>query len=242
MHSNKDNIFAVPRAQLGDFRFDENVANVFPDMIKRSVPGYSNIVQTIGMLTEKYAKDNTNLYDLGCSLGACTLEMRNHAPSNCHVIGIDNSEAMVSRAQNIINAYKSDVKTSIELNDITKCDLSNASIIVLNFVLQFITPNERHSLVQKIYDALNPGGILVLSEKFKFEDKVIQNTMDELHLDFKRANGYSELEISQKRSSIENVLISDTVQEHKNRLSLAGFEHSEVWFQCLNFGSIIAIK
>ena len=81
-----------------------------------------------------------------------------------------------------------------------------------------------------------------MSEKFKFEDQVIQNTMDELHLDFKRANGYSELEISQKRSSIENVLISDTVQEHKNRLSAVGFKHSEVWFQCLNFGSIIAIK
>jgi tRNA (cmo5U34)-methyltransferase len=237
-----DNIYAVPRNKLGDFTFDDQVANVFPDMIKRSVPGYSNIVQAIGMITEKYAKPNTNLYDLGCSLGACTLELRNNAPFGCTVYGIDNSEAMITRASENMKAYKSQTKTIIELGDVTKYPMQNASIIVLNFVLQFIAPNLRDKLIKDIYDALIPGGILVLSEKFKFNDESIQNTLFNLHLDFKKANGYSDLEISQKRNAIENVLIPETIVAHKQRLANAGFTHSDVWFQCFNFGSIIAIK
>lgn len=237
-----DNIYAVPRAKLGDFTFDDNVANVFPDMIKRSVPGYSNIVQAIGMVTEKYALPNTNLYDLGCSLGACTLEMRNNAPNGCCVYGIDNSPAMISRAKDIVKAYKSDISTIIELGDITNYRMINASIVVLNFVLQFIDPKQRDKLILDIYSALNPGGILVLSEKFKFDDETVQDTLFNLHLDFKKANGYSDLEISQKRNAIENVLIPETIAKHKQRLAQAGFSHKEVWFQCFNFGSIIAIK
>lgn len=237
-----DNIFAVPRAKLGDFTFDDTVANVFPDMIQRSVPGYSNIVQAIGMLTEKHSIPNTNMYDLGCSLGACTLEMRRHAKLGCSVYGIDISEAMTKRAQNIINAYKSEVPTYIIKDDVTTFKMENASIIVLNFVLQFINPQLRDKLIQDIYDALVPGGILVLSEKFCFNDQTIHNTLFDLHLAFKKANGYSDLEISQKRTSLENVLISETIEQHKERLSKSGFTHSEVWFQCFNFGSIIAIK
>jgi tRNA (cmo5U34)-methyltransferase len=63
-----------------------------------------------------------------------------------------------------------------------------------------------------------------------------------MHHDFKRANGYSELEISQKRSMLENVMLTDSVAAHKTRLKQAGFEHAEVWFQCFNFGSLIALK
>ncbi|MGN1393396.1 MAG: carboxy-S-adenosyl-L-methionine synthase CmoA [Succinivibrionaceae bacterium] len=237
-----DNIFAVPRAKLGDFTFDDTVANVFPDMINRSVPGYSNIVQAIGMLTEKYAQKNTNLYDLGCSLGACTLEMSAHAPEGAKVIGIDNSEAMIKRAKNIVAAYKHKTEAIILLDDITTYPLENASIIVLNFVLQFINKEYRNDIIKKIYNALTPGGILVLSEKFIFDDQVIQNTLYDLHLDFKKANGYSDLEISQKRTSLENVLIADSIPEHMNRLKQIGFKHCNVWFQCFNFGSIIAIK
>lgn len=237
-----DNIFAVPRSNIGDFTFDDKVANVFPDMIKRSVPGYSSIVQAVGMLTQRFAQENTVLYDLGCSLGACTMEMRRHAKENTKVVGIDNSEAMITRAQSLIQGFKSNIDTEIVLGDITSYELKPTSVVVLNFVLQFISPELRDSLIQKIYDALVPGGILVLSEKFAFTDSNIQETLYDLHLDFKRANGYSELEISQKRTSIENVLIPETVDHHKSRLSQAGFKSVELWYQCFNFGSILAIK
>ncbi|MBQ4488450.1 MAG: carboxy-S-adenosyl-L-methionine synthase CmoA [Ruminobacter sp.] len=237
-----DNIFAAPRDRIGDFSFDDTVASVFPDMIKRSVPGYSNIVSAIGMFTGKFSKPGTALYDLGCSLGACTIEMKRYAAENCRVIGIDNSEAMVSRAKEIVKGYKGNAEVSIITGDITDFDFEPSSVMVLNFVLQFIEPAKRKALLKKIADALVPGGILILSEKFRFPDEKIQDTLFNLHLDFKRANGYSELEISQKRTSLENVLISDDIPTHISRLKECGFSHADVWYQCFNFGSIIAIK
>ena len=238
----RDNIYSVPRAHIGDFTFDDNVAKVFPDMIKRSVPGYSNIVQAIGMLSEKHAKENTNLYDLGCSLGACALEMAQNSPKNTKVIGIDTSKDMINRAQSIIKESECEDKVNLIIDDITSYPLENASIIVLNFVLKFIPIDKRDKLISDIYKALNPGGILVLSEKFKFDNKIIQESLTNLHHEFKRANGYSDLEISQKRDAIENVLIPETIETHYERLEKAGFNNKNLWFQCFNFGSIIAIK
>ncbi|WP_252497049.1 carboxy-S-adenosyl-L-methionine synthase CmoA, partial [Escherichia coli] len=120
--------------------------------------------------------------------------------------------------------------------------LENASMVVLNFTLQFLEPSERQALLDKIYQGLNPGGALVLSEKFSFEDAKVGELLFNMHHDFKRANGYSELEISQKRSMLENVMLTDSVETHKARLHKAGFEHSELWFQCFNFGSLVALK
>ncbi|RJG48391.1 carboxy-S-adenosyl-L-methionine synthase CmoA [Motilimonas pumila] len=240
---NKDTLFAAPVAQMGNFSFDENVAEVFPDMIKRSVPGYSNIISAIGMITARFAKENTRLYDLGCSLGAATLEMRrNVSLAGCEIIAVDNSSAMVERCQLHLDAYKGEVPVKVQCADICDIKIENASLVVLNFTLQFVPKAERHALIKKIYQGLVPGGVLVLSEKFHFDNDVTHNVLFELHHDFKRANGYSELEISQKRSALEDVMVPDTVEQNKQRLQQAGFEHVELWFQCFNFGSMVAIK
>ena len=239
----KDQLFAAPIAQLGDFCFDEQVADVFPDMIQRSVPGYSNILSAIGMMTERFAQPGSTLYDLGCSLGAATLMMRRHLPfDDCRIIGIDNSPAMVERCRRHIDAYKAPVPFDVVEGDIREIEIQNASMVVLNFTLQFLVPEDRQLLLDKIYQGLNPGGALVLSEKFSFEDAEVGELLFNMHHDFKRANGYSELEISQKRSMLENVMLTDSVETHKARLRQAGFEHSELWFQCFNFGSLVALK
>ncbi len=239
----KDQLYAAPIAQLGDFCFDENVVEVFPDMIQRSVPGYSNILSAIGMMTARYAQPSSKLYDLGCSLGAATQIMRRNTPhSDCLIIGVDNSAPMVERCKQHLAAYKSDIPVEIRQGDIQNTDIENASVVVLNFTLQFIDPTDRLTLLAKIYQGMRPGGVLILSEKFRFEDSEVNDLLVELHLDFKRANGYSELEISQKRTMLENVLRADTIPMHKERLQQAGFEHIDVWFQCFNFGSIVAIK
>lgn len=239
----KDQLFAAPIAQLGDFCFDEQVAEVFPDMIQRSVPGYSNILSAIGMMTERYAQPGSRLYDLGCSLGAATQMMRRHTPhADCQIIGVDNSAAMVDRCRAHLGTFKSAIPVDIIQGDICETDIHNASVVVLNFTLQFIEPTARLPLLRKIYQGLRPGGLLILSEKFKFDDEPISDLIIDLHLDFKRANGYSELEISQKRTMLENVLRADSVATHRARLTEAGFSHSDLWFQCFNFGSLIAIK
>ncbi|WP_330959172.1 carboxy-S-adenosyl-L-methionine synthase CmoA [Photobacterium sp. 53610] len=238
-----DNLFAAPIDKLGDFTFDERVAEVFPDMIQRSVPGYSNIISAIGMLAERFATPDSNVYDLGCSLGAATLSMRRHlSQSGCKIIGVDNSPAMVERCRLHVNAYRSETPVEIIEADIRDVDIHNASVVVLNFTLQFLVPEDRRQLLEKIYAGLRPGGILILSEKYVFENSQAHELLIDLHHDFKRANGYSELEISQKRSAIENVMRPDSIPTHRARLTDIGFSSVEVWFQCFNFGSMFAIK
>ncbi len=242
-HHQRDSLFATPIANLGDWRFDERVAEVFPDMIQRSVPGYSNIVSMIGMLAGRFVTSNSQLYDLGCSLGASTLAMRrNIVAENCKIIAVDNSPAMVERCRRHIDAFRSQTPVEVIEADILNIDIQNASMVVLNFTLQFLNPQDRQGLLNRIYQGLRPGGVLVLSEKFSLEDQQIGELLFDMHHDFKRANGYSELEISQKRSMLENVMLTDSVETHKSRLHQSGFNHVEVWFQCFNFGSLLAIK
>lgn len=241
--SNRDDIFSSPINNIGNFAFDEKVVEVFPDMIQRSVPGYSNIISAIGMLAERFVKPNSVIYDLGCSLGASTLSIRrNIHQEGCKIISVDNSKAMVERCRLHVNAYRSDTPVEVIEADIREIEIENASMVVLNFTLQFLSPEDRQSLLEKIYAGLRPGGILILSEKYVFEDESANELLIDLHHDFKRANGYSELEISQKRSAIENVLIPDSIPMHRKRLTDIGFSNVEVWFQCFNFGSMFAIK
>lgn len=242
-NSQKDTLFAQPYEALGAFQFDESVVSVFPDMIQRSVPGYQTILTGISELTTQFVKPHTRIYDLGCSLGAVTLTIRRKLETTpCEIIAVDNSSAMIERAKTYLAAFHSDVKVDFQLDDIANIEIENASLVVLNFTLQFVAPDQREALIQKIYDGLNPGGVLILSEKVHFNDTSIQNAIEHLHLQFKRANGYSELEISQKRASLENVLISDTPEQNIERLKKVGFQHHAIWLQAYNFASFLAIK
>jgi len=239
-----DDIFANSSGLevAGQFTFDSAVARVFPDMIKRSVPGYAETVAMSGVIAGEYARDNTNLYDLGCSLGAVTLAMRHGVKvENCKIIGIDNSSAMIEQAGHYLALDEGTVTVELKCADITCQSIENASVVALNYVLQFIAQDQRLDLLTQIANGLNSGGALILSEKICFDDDE-QPLQDKLHLDFKRANGYSELEIAQKRSAIENVLIPETESDHVARLKHAGFSRVIRWYQCFNFVSYLAIK
>lgn len=238
-----DNIFSEPMGQVARFCFDESVANVFPDMIQRSVPGYNAILSMIGDMAERYVQADSLCYDLGCSLGAATLAIRHGIKANnCRIIGIDNSQAMVQRCNTIMAADDKDIPVDIHCGDIQTTEINNASMVVLNFTLQFIEPAARQQILQNIYDGLRPGGILILSEKVHFDNEPHQTLMTDLYHNFKRLNGYSDLEIAQKRSALENVLRSDDINTHRERLSQCGFSSADVWFQCFSFCSLIAIK
>jgi len=239
----KDDIFAEPLAQVPDFSFDAQVADVFPDMIQRSVPGYQTIIQTIGKLSSRFQQADSNYYDLGCSLGAATLAMRRNIDAvNSNIIAVDNSSAMVERCERHLQAFRSEVPVQVKLADIREQSIENAAIVVINFTLQFLPKADRSALLQRVYQGLKPGGLLILSEKFVSADSTANDLLVELHYDFKRANGYSELEISQKRSALENVMKPDTLVEHQQRLTAAGFNSQTLWFQCFNFCSMVAIK
>lgn len=241
-HDNKDTLFAAPQAQLGPFQFDDHVARVFSDMIGRSVPGYDLTLKMIGVIAGHFANAGTNCYDLGCSLGASTLAMRHNIPADCTLYAVDNSQPMVNACQSNIDLDKATAPTHVLCADIREIDVSNASIATMNFTLQFVPAADRHSLLSSICDGLISGGALVLSEKISLHGDSEQELLMDLHHDFKRAMGYSDLEIAQKRSAIEDVLVPDSLETHKERLHKAGFRAVHTWFQCFNFASLIAIK
>lgn len=242
MSSKHDQIFAQPMS-VSDFRFDEKVAAVFPDMISRSIPGYTEILSTLTQLAQRFVEADSNVYDLGCSLGAASLAMRRGIhQSNVNIIAIDNSEAMIQRAQDHLQAFVSTVPVELRCADINEVAIENASMVTLNFTMQFLAPADRDALIAKIYAGLRPGGLLVVSEKLNYDQPKMHQLLDDLYLDFKRSNGYSELEISQKRNALENVMKPDTLAVHQQRFADAGFSESEVWFQCYRFASMIAVK
>jgi len=241
-----DRLFAQPLDQVPDFVFNEDVARVFPDMIKRSVPGYPTIVENIGVLASRFAQPHSLLYDLGCSLGAVTQALRRHVQAEgCRILAVDNSVAMVARCREYLHAQDAMFQELLPAEaieaDILALELQPASLVAMNFTLQFIPPEQRLALLTRIRRSLLPGGALILSEKLRFEDAEEQELLTELHVAFKRANGYSELEIAQKRNAIENVMKPDSLEQHRERLSAAGFSKVLPWFQCLNFASLIAL-
>ena len=243
MTKKPDTIYADKKSHLVDFVFDESVANVFPDMIRRSVPGYENIITMIGLFAEQYVQDNSNCYDLGCSLGAATLSMRHHVDgSNVSIIAVDNSKSMVEHCQTNIDNDTSVIPVNLVYDDIQNIEIENASMVVLNFTLQFLAPESRQELLTHIYKGMNKGGVLVLSEKITFSDPKLCETNIKLHEAFKKANGYTDLEVSQKRSALENTLIPDTVDTHHQRLTDIGFTDVTTWFQCFNFISMLVQK
>jgi tRNA (cmo5U34)-methyltransferase len=243
----EDKIYASNLPGDEPFCFDDEVAAVFPDMLRRSIPGYAASLEAIGSLAARYVKPGTSCYDLGCSLGAATLAMRQaiRVP-DCRIFAMDNAPAMVERCQTIIAqddaAHASRTPVDVKLVDICDVTISNASMVVMNYTLQFLGPDTRNTMVRRICDGLLPGGLFVLSEKVIDDDPHMEELLVDLHREHKRRNDYSELEISRKRAALDNVLIPETVAVHRERLTSAGFAHSAVWLRYFNFVSIIAIK
>ena len=239
----KDAIYTSPLEKIVDFQFDEKVVSVFADMIQRSVPGYATVISMIGVMAAEYVQPGTNCYDLGSSLGAVTLSVRHQIPhDDCSIIAVDNSPAMIASSRQLISQDQGTVPVKLICADIQDVKIENASVVVLNYTLQFIPPADRLPLLARICQGLVGNGVLILTEKLDFTDALVRAEYDTLHSAFKRLQGYTELEISQKRAALENVLIRDSLEIHQNRLHRAGFLNSELWFQCLNFASLIAHK
>ncbi|MGQ8363756.1 carboxy-S-adenosyl-L-methionine synthase CmoA [Glaciecola sp. 1036] len=239
----KDQLFAAQRENIAPFSFDQNVADVFPDMINRSVPGYQKIISTIPEIIASHLKNTSIIYDIGCSLGATSLAIaKRFNQSSIQIKALDYSEAMVERCKKNISAWNFNHHIEVIYADVTKVTIAPCDAIIMNFTLQFISPNLRQDVIDKLYSALNPGGILVVSEKLSFKDTLVNNKLIEIHHEFKRQNGYSDLEISQKRTALENVMITDNQDGHYARFKQAGFSHYASWYQNLNFASMFAIK
>lgn len=238
----EDKLFEKQFETVKAFAFDQQVTDVFEDMIKRSVPGYDSILKSIAMFCMQYAKKDSRIYDLGCSLGAVAVTAAMATEEiNCKVVAVDTSEPMLEKCKQIINKKQLDNRITLLNQDIVSMQIQNASVVVSNFTLQFIPKEHRESVILKIYNGLNPGGIFILSEKFKGDDESDDFLIKHYHA-YKKFNGYSNKEIQRKRKALKDVLVPDSISEIEKRLKTVGFVNIIKWFQCFNFASFIAIK
>lgn len=247
--SEKDTLYGDDSVQPDRFVFDDRVVRVFPDMIRRSVPGYGLIVPSIALLARRHAQAGSRIYDLGCSLGAVSFAIMDAlGDRKAELVAVDSSAEMIARLRTLAGQRletgkeNAGIPLDIRCADILDVEIEDASVVVLNFTLQFIEPGRRDRLLRRIAEGIRPGGLLVLSEKIRFSDAREQQRQDGWHLDFKRAQGYSELEIARKRDALEQTLRPEPLETHMERLDRAGFAESFRWFQCFNFVSITAIR
>jgi tRNA (cmo5U34)-methyltransferase len=237
-----DSIYSNVLNELVDFKFDRQTVDVFVDMINRSVPGYGSLIRLLSTFG-CYVKPNTKVYDLGCSLGSASLSLLQGVDhQQVKMIAVDNSQQMIDEFQTILNKNHISNLFDCRFEDVCKTKIDNASVVIMNLTLQFIKQNERDELVRKIYQGLNNGGVFVLTEKVVNENQLAEKLLQTQHEQFKFENGYSKLEISQKRQALENVLVRDTLAIHIHRLQQAGFTQVVPWFQAFQFVGLMAVK
>ncbi len=239
----KDQIFQEKIEKIADFKFGTAVANVFDDMVNRSVPYYSEIQRMIAELAADQAQPGTNVYDLGCSTGTTMIGMNTLVNNDIQFIGIDDSAEMLAKCDEKLKAAGLTRKYQLITADLhSELSITNASVVTLCLTLQFIRPLYREKLIQKISEGLNPGGVLILVEKVLGETNDMNRNFIKYYYDYKRRNHYTEMEIAQKREALENVLIPYKLSENIQMLQNNGFNHCETFFKWYNFAGIIAIK
>lgn len=242
MSSHRDRLYRLESAPE-EFDFNERVAEVFDDMLDRSIPFYQEVIKAIVLLLSHHLKHGDTVCDLGCSTGTALLAFaRLLQDSHFRFIGIDNSQAMIDKARLKAELYSQEKSISYRRQDISGLDLPETGAFILNYTLQFIRPLQRQPLVKRLYNNLKPGGLLILSEKTICEDKRLNRRFIDIYHRFKRERGYSELEIARKREALENVLVPYSIEENRVLLGNAGFETVSTFFQWFNFSSFVAIK
>lgn len=239
----KDEVFGATEPPIGDFSFNAKVADVFDDMVSRSVPYYEEMQRQVCELASDFVKSDTNLYDIGCSTATTLLALDGGISPSVRFIGIDNSPEMLAKAQQKVTASKSKRQFEFVAADLHHgLNIDNASVVTMLLTLQFVRPLYREKIMKSIYAGLNDKGCLILIEKLTSEETIFNRLFINHYYDFKRRNGYSDIEIAKKREALENVLIPYRLEENIELLKDAGFKSTEIFFRWYNFCGIIAIK
>lgn len=244
LHGEADQLFATGKYPV-PFSFNDEVAQVFDDMVSRSVPLYKEVAIAVAEWTNKFYQPGTNIYDIGCSTGT-TIDLSarylSHFDKQASFIGVDTSESMLARARSKLAGWTQEHSIELLLSDAMKVDYCNASVIVVNYTLQFIPVTKRRKLLEKLYAGLLPGGILFLSEKLRSCCPEFHEAVTDNYERFKEAHGYSRTEIERKKEALDNVLIPLTLEEQSELLRSSGFTCFEPMIRWHNFTSFLAIK
>lgn len=239
----KDCLYEHITPPVPPFEFDAHVAGVFDDMIHRSVPFYSEIISRQVQLIRRFHQPGTVIYDLGCSNGNLGIRLGGCMGTQPYtLVAVDSSDPMLGAFRERLTGTPMEEHITLKCEDIRRTPIESASVVVLNFTLQFVPPENRDALMNRIYHGLKPGGILLFCEKITHAHGGMAELQRAFHHAFKRENGYSDLEISRKREALEKVLIPESLESHLQRLDRAGFSAVDAWLKWFNFAALIAIK
>ena len=243
MKAKKDRVFAKKERLVGDFSFGQKTAAVFDDMLDRSVSFYAEMQRVIGEIAGEFAVKGSNLDDFGCSTCTTFLALDGVVPTGVRFVGLDSSAAMLQKARAKLRQYGFKRPYKLVCADLNRpVRVSNASVGVLALTLQFVRPLYRHRLIESIARGTRKDGCLILIEKVLSRDSTLNRFFIKYYYEFKKRHGYSQMEISQKREALENVLIPYRVEENRELLLKAEFSQCDVFFKWYNFCGMIAIK
>jgi tRNA (cmo5U34)-methyltransferase len=242
----KDEVFLAPGKLTSDFEFNAEVAEVFDDMLLRSVPFYLEQQSMVKCIGKSFWIPGTNVYDLGCSTATTLIVLCRELPDSAHLIGYDNSLPMLERARQKIAANHLNDRIEVrygELNGpLAQVPVENASVVTMCWTLQFIRPLRRDHVVRWIYDGLADGGVLIVAEKILMNNGHMNRFFIDYYYEYKRRQGYSHTEIERKREALENVLIPYRLEENLEVFRRNGFEIVETFFQWFNFAAFLCVK
>jgi tRNA (cmo5U34)-methyltransferase len=235
-----DRLFSKIDPDSGTFSFDENVARVFDDMISRSVPLYADVQRSIPTLTNLLDHDPIRVIDLGCSTGTSLIHLSAMLPARkMELIGVDNSQPMLDQCQQKLQSLDLPHRIETVCDSVQSFEFERASVVLMNYTLQFVPEPDRPALLRRISESIRPGGFLLISEKVAHEQPAMDDALVELYFEYKRRQGYSELEISRKRDALENVLVPLTTDQNLDLIASAGFTRTEVLLKWFNFATFL---
>jgi tRNA (cmo5U34)-methyltransferase len=191
----------------------------------------------VSALTNHFCQPGGTLVDLGCSTG---LGIQDFA-ATCNVVGVEIAESMLE----IVRVrYKSFASVRIEALDLRRSfpDVADVDAILAIFTLQFIPAEHRRRVVRRAYQALRPGGALIVAEKCVAETSATQDALVEIYHGFKMSQGYTAEEVDRKALALEGVLVPQTAAGNEAMLGAAGFGDVECCWRWGPFAAWVAVK
>ena len=225
-----------------DWKFNKNVSNQFDKHVRQSIPHYEDIQRYICSLSEWFIKENSLIYDLGCSTGETAKNLLKKFPKKkFKYIGYDVSSEMIKIAR---KKNKKNMKRALfKLGDINKINFKkNTNLFLSVLTFPFLNSVERINLYKKIFKSLNNGSALIFVDKIRSSNSFYEDIFNQTYFDFKIENRLTHTQVLNKSKSIRGSMQLFEVNEIEQFLKKVGFKKIEIFFKWFNFIGIIAIK
>lgn len=227
-----------------EWEFDVEVTRVFDDMLRRSIPDYDAMRETVTDLGTRFVRPDTWVVDLGCSRGEALAPFVDRFGAHNHFLGLEVSEPMVAAARERFEGMVNAGIVDIREHDLRELPIPKlpTSLALAVFTLQFIPVEHRQGIVLDIHDRLVPGGAFLFAEKVTGATAQLQRSLVATYHDLKHRHGYSLDDIERKRRALENRLVPLSARWNEELLTAAGFRHVECVWRRLSFAAWLAVK